>query len=687
MSLQILTELGKMNPYVAILVVVIAFFIYLIGKKNLPQHYRLLIIGIIAILALVAMFFLAGPTEQKDARTITGDIVEGHKIGGDYIEGTKNVTNNHVQGISLKEYEEALERQRKAITQALKGEHGEERQALEEELSWLEQQLANSEQNYLNMQLLLDRLQTLHADDPKVQELRAEAALALARTDFDAVDSILIKAEKLDAQAIEDQERNLAARRQSQAQTLDRRAELAKLRYDSQKALSLYKEALALDNQDFGRLIETGRLELYSAGDVKAAQGYSEQALELAQGLGDQRRASVAHDDLGDALVRQGRFEAALQSYKSSLAIAQTLADQDPSNAQAQRDLSVSYNKIGDIEQSQGRLEEALQSYKSSLAIAQTLADQDPRNAEARRDLSVSYINIGDIEQRQGKLEAALQNYQSALAIAQTLADKDPKNAEAQRDLSISYSKIGNIERDQGRLEAALQNYKSALAIHQTLADQDPRNAETQRDLSISYDKIGNIEQSQGRLEEALQNYQNSLAIAQALADQDPSNAQAQRDLSISYIKIGNIEQSQGRLEEALQNYQSALAIRQTLADQDPSNAQAQRDLSLSYNKIGDIGHSQGRLEEALQSYQSALAIRQALARQDPSNAQARRDLVVSSVRMATAMPEKACEYLRQGLEILEHLQSEERLAPVDVQWIERIQNTLAELDCQEGAS
>ena len=173
-----------------------------------------------------------------------------------------------------------------------------------------------------------------------------------------------------------------------------------------------------------------------------------------------------------------------MQNYQSTLAIAQALADQDPSNAQAQRDLSVSYSKIGDIEQSQGRLEAALQNYQSALAIRQALADQDPSNAEMQRDLSVSYNNIGDIERLQGKLEEALQNYQSDLAIAQALADQDPSNAQAQRDLSISYNNIGDIERRQGRLEEAMESYQKALSLIETLVSLDSENAQWQEDFT-----------------------------------------------------------------------------------------------------------------------------------------------------------------------------------------------------------
>ena len=90
--------------------------------------------------------------------------------------------------------------------------------------------------------------------------------------------------------------------------------------------------------------------------------------------------------------------EAALESYRSGMAIAEKLAESDPSNTGWQRDLSVSHNKTGDVQQAQGDLEAALESYRSDMAIAEKLAESDPSNAGWQRDLSVSHERIGDVQ-------------------------------------------------------------------------------------------------------------------------------------------------------------------------------------------------------------------------------------------------------------------------------------------------
>jgi hypothetical protein len=76
---------------------------------------------------------------------------------------------------------------------------------------------------------------------------------------------------------------------------------------------------------------------------------------------------------LGDIRRQRGNLDAALASYRDSLAIADRLATSDPGNAGWQRDLSVSYNKVGDVQVAQGDLAGALKSYRDSLAIADRL--------------------------------------------------------------------------------------------------------------------------------------------------------------------------------------------------------------------------------------------------------------------------------------------------------------------------
>ncbi|OQX00565.1 MAG: hypothetical protein BWK73_48135 [Thiothrix lacustris] len=106
------------------------------------------------------------------------------------------------------------------------------------------------------------------------------------------------------------------------------------------------------------------------------------------------------------------------------MAIAQTLADNDPSNAGWQRDLSVSLNKIGDILTAQGKLDDAKAVFEKSRDIAQTLADNDPSNAEWQTDVVVSHVKLLGIAQQQDNTKAARTHGEKALAILKPLAEQ-----------------------------------------------------------------------------------------------------------------------------------------------------------------------------------------------------------------------------------------------------------------------
>ena len=62
-----------------------------------------------------------------------------------------------------------------------------------------------------------------------------------------------------------------------------------------------------------------------------------------------QHDLSVSHDRIGDLLDKKGDREAALESFRKSLAIAKALTLRDPDNVQWQWDLSASHDRIGDV--------------------------------------------------------------------------------------------------------------------------------------------------------------------------------------------------------------------------------------------------------------------------------------------------------------------------------------------------
>ena len=82
-----------------------------------------------------------------------------------------------------------------------------------------------------------------------------------------------------------------------------------------------------------------------------------------------------------------GKLAVARQAYAQALAIAERLAQADPSNTQWQRDLSVSYWKLGEVDSKQSKAGEALAMFERSAVIAERLATLDPGNATWKNDL------------------------------------------------------------------------------------------------------------------------------------------------------------------------------------------------------------------------------------------------------------------------------------------------------------
>jgi tetratricopeptide (TPR) repeat protein len=132
---------------------------------------------------------------------------------------------------------------------------------------------------------------------------------------------------------------------------------------------------------------------------------------------------------------------------------------------------------VGDVYQSQGRLDAALTSFRKSLAIVEQLVQDDPSNANWQHDLGAAHSCLGDVYKSQGRLDTALASFQKSLAIVEQLGQDDPSNANWQHELGVSHSRLGDVYKSQGRLDAALASFQKSLAIDEQLVQGDPSNA------------------------------------------------------------------------------------------------------------------------------------------------------------------------------------------------------------------
>ncbi len=299
------------------------------------------------------------------------------------------------------------------------------------------------------------------------------------------------------------------------------------------------------------------------------------------------------------------------------------------SGAEALADRRWALVESGDIQRTIGQTAAALQAYRQSKLVAESLLAAAPGNLDRQHELSVSHDRIGDVLVAQGELAQALDAFQAGMHIRRKLVDQDPGNAGWQRDLSVSQDRIGDVLVAQGELAQALDAFQAGMHIRRKLVDQDPGNAGWQRDLSISHERIGDVLAAQGELAQALDAFQAGMHIRRKLVDQDPGNAGWQRDLSVSHERIGNVLVAQGELAQALDAFQAGMHIRRKLVDQDPGNAGWQRDVLGSLYKLAEVAASAADWPQAKAQAAQALALARDLVTRFPNNPQHTRDLPV----------------------------------------------------------
>jgi protein O-mannosyl-transferase len=278
----------------------------------------------------------------------------------------------------------------------------------------------------------------------------------------------------------------------------------------------------------------------------------------------------LAHNNLGNLLITQGRFRLARESFGEALRFKPNLA--------------AAYNGMGIAWVGEGDLQSGIQNYHRAIEL-------EPGYAEA-------FNNLGVALARTHRYPEAIENYRKSLEIdagyamahynmANALARLN-QSAEAEQhylqairimpDLAFAHYYLGLTLLSQGRGGEAAEHLNTAFRL--------------KPDFSLGHYEVGNIQLQQGRLEEAIASYAEALAIK-------PDYAEA-------HCNLGTALGQQGRLEEAMGHYREALRIRP--------------DYTIASNNLGRALEQSGHTEEAVALYSKALEM-------DPNNATAKKNL------------------------------------------------------------
>jgi len=198
----------------------------------------------------------------------------------------------------------------------------------------------------------------------------------------------------------------------------------------------------------------------------------------------------VGYNCLGNELLHESKFDAAMIQYQKALEI-------NPNYAEA-------YNNVGIILTQKGQVQKARVQYYRALAI-------DPNFAAAR-------YNLGANLDHKGEVDSAIDQYEKAVEL-------DPNVAKDPYDLGIIFA-------NKGQLDAAIAQFQMALEI-------DPTWVEVRYNLGLALEQ-------KGQMDEAIAQYQNALAI-------NPNYADARNNLGTAFLQRGRTDEAMAQYEKALE--------------------------------------------------------------------------------------------------------------------------------------
>jgi serine/threonine protein kinase len=293
----------------------------------------------------------------------------------------------------------------------------------------------------------------------------------------------------------------------------------------------------------------------------------------------------------------------------------------DPS---LQSELATAYERVADVQGNPshanlGDIPGALETYRRSLSILESLRTTDPNNVTVKRQLSSVYYDVGLCLDAVGDYQGALQNSRGALAVDETLLNSG--DASDIDNLAGDYNDIGNKLQHIGDLSGSLENYRRAAGIREKIKVEDPKKSiAVQMHLASDYQGQGMVLTMEKNFNQAIPVEQRTVALMTEASERNPDNATLRFSLGQSYETLGQTLEKTGDLVEALQTQRQALAIFRGVSAADPTDELTRRFLGFSYGEVGKLLIKRGDVTGGLDDLREALTIFKSLPSAEQNN-------------------------------------------------------------------
>lgn len=266
---------------------------------------------------------------------------------------------------------------------------------------------------------------------------------------------------------------------------------------DEPAAIPVLEQALELQRRLFGGphveiadTLETLSRAYRRTGQLDRAEALARESLAIVEAsLPDpHQRRSSALDSLRQVLIDSRKFDEAI-----ALGL-RVIAMDEATRGPGHTGLGTDHNTLGFTYMLRGDYANAAAHFRSALAVAETIPDNDRRVAIYRADLGYSIGLGGDLAQARQLIQTALSRFRAQPEIDYS-------------EVSSALEKLGDLERRAGHFDEALATYRQSDAIYRQYLKTGPTewHARTLIGLGRTLAESGrNDLQAEGALREAI---------------------------------------------------------------------------------------------------------------------------------------------------------------------------------------
>lgn len=341
------------------------------------------------------------------------------------------------------------------------------------------------------------------------------------------------------------------------------------------KAIALRETLQPVKDNDVPGNVSRGEA-LHALAELYAASGARDAALASYQDAIQARRAALAakpaiakhKHDLALSLTTLGMLQRSIQqpaesmeSYKASLVLCESLAEEFPKVVAYQKLRAGNYNDIGVLHYEGGDLDTACKTIEKSLQILDELRRDRPtvweltlETANGRNNLGVMHLQASRKDQGAALLSEAIENLEQ-------LIKEYPQRLEFRVALANSSGNFGILKGDLGDPKTGREYLTKAREMFDQLVAERPGSVEYQAGKAGMLCNLGNLVKKDGEIEPSILLYDECLALCQGVLKQEPRHFLAREFSRNAHVGRANAYQDKKDFAKAAEDWRAAVGF------------------------------------------------------------------------------------------------------------------------------